>query len=226
MVLRNRFKEQQVRMILMAVLILTGIYSVTLQAQSIRPVKYLGLEASFGVRSFVVNSNIEKINQMHAAHEGGTIGVVFGNELMKARIAMAGVYYSNANTPRTQQLFESAALVNFYPMAFMKNNKKAKLHPYLVAGFSITNIKFFGTYVDNQNSRMAYEPYLGKVSQVNVQGGIGLEYRLMSRFDFVHLFAQASYGAPVQSKRSSAFSQTTIKQCSYISVGVSFGRHR
>ena len=178
MALRNRMKEQQVRMVLVAMFILAGIYSCTVEAQSVRPIKYMGFQASFGVRSFVVNSNIEEINQMQAGHEGGTLGVVFGNEAVMARIGLAGIFYANANTPRTQHLFETSISTNLYPLAMGRNARQTGLHPYMTAGFSMDNVKFFGTYLDTKNTKTAYEPYLGKISQINVQGGVGLEYRI------------------------------------------------
>lgn len=228
MTLRSRTNEQWIRLMIIVSLTVLGIYSCQVQAQPLKPIKYVGFEAAFGVRSFQVNSNLPQINGMQAGHEGGSLGVVFGNDLLKAKVRVAGFYYSNANTPRTQELFETAALVNFYPLTCMSNmsNKKAKLRPYITAGVSMDKIKFFGTYLADQKTTEAYEPLLGKLHQLNATAGIGLEYRLPCQLDFVHLFAEALYGAPVQSRASvQAFDGTSVKQFTSFSFGVSFGRH-
>ena len=224
--IRNRIYEQQIRLGLIVGLILLGIYSCSVSAQSERPIKYIGFQVSFGDRSFKLNSNIKKIDQMQAGHEGGSLGIVFGNEVLKTRLRVAGVFYSNANTPQTQRLFETSVLSNFYPIAIFKNQQNARLQPYLTAGFSLDKIKFFGTYLDNQPTSSGYEPYLGKISQIMAQGGIGLEYRLTNQVDFIHLFAEALFGAPIQSQASNAFAATSIEQFTTINVGVSFGRKR
>jgi hypothetical protein len=220
-------KGQMVRLVLIVLLNIIAVYSCTVHAQIIKMPKYLGFDVSFGMRTFQVASNVDKINGMQASHEGGSLGIAFGNEFMKNRITVAGVYYSDANTPYTQQLFEMSAATNVYPLTLVKSLRGVRLQPYLTSGLSMMNTKFFGTYIENQDTRGAYEPYLGKVSLLNVKGGLGLEYRLVDDMDFVHLFIEASYAAPGLNKtRNATFSQTTIKEFASISVGVNFGMHR
>lgn len=98
---------------------------------------------------------------------------------------------------------------------------------YVSSGVSMDKIKFYGHYLkeDEQvNYSDVREPYLGKLSQLNASVGIGFEYRLPN-VDFVHLFAEGRYGIPIQTASSTkAFANTTIKNFTSISVGVSFGR--
>src|SRR5690349_21712906 len=122
-----------IRLFIITLVTLIGIYSSTVNAQSARRMKYMGFEVSFGVRSFQVNSNIKKIDGMKAGHEGGSLALVFGNDVLMARIQAAGVFYSNANTPHVQQMFETSATTNVYPFALLKNSS-AKLRPYIKAG--------------------------------------------------------------------------------------------
>jgi hypothetical protein len=213
-------------LIILILLIVMGAYSCAVKAQSFKPIKYFGFEASFGTRSFDVKSNISAINQMRAGHEGGSLGVVFGNDVLKARIRGAGFYYSNANTPHTQEVVEAGTSLNFYPLQLL-NSKQTRLRPYLIAGGSLTKVRFYGKYLSDQISSKAYEPFLGKVSQIMATGGVGIEYQLASDFDFIHIFMEAVGGSPIQSNASSdAFSQTSIKRFTAISLGVSFGRKR
>ena len=222
----NRMNEKRIRIIMIALLTLLGIYSYSAQAQSTKSIKYIGFQVSFGERLFQVSSNLKKIDQMQAGHEGGSLGIVFGNNQLKTRVSFAGVFYSNSNTPHTQQLFETAVMTNLYPLAVLTKYENATLQPYLTAGFSMNKTNFFGTYLDNQNIKSGDEPYLGKVSQVMAQGGVGLEYRLISRVDFIHLFAEAMVGSPIQSNASDTFSETALKQFTSINVGICFGRRR
>ena len=215
----------EVRVALILLLALLGIYSCTVQAQPLTPIKYVGLEASFGFRTFMVNSNIEKIDGMQAGQEGGSLGVVFGNDLLMTKLRAAGFFYSNANTPQVQQLFETAALVNFYPFELIRNNR-AKVRPYITAGLSMDNVKFFGRYVDVSSVKKnnAYDPYLGKLTQWNIHGGLGVEYSFPSVCDFIHLFAEVTMGTPIQSFASTnAFESTSIGRFTSMSAGVSFG---
>jgi hypothetical protein len=111
-------------------------------------------------------------------------------------------------------------------LAAFKNKKYAAIQPYLTGGFSMDKIKLFGTYLDHQKESTGYEPYLGKISMIMAEGGVGLEYRLPSQVDIIHFFAEAVIGSPVQTTSSDAFSATSIKQFTAINVGVSFGRKR
>jgi hypothetical protein len=68
------------------------------------------------------------------------------------------------------------------------------------------------------------EPYLGRLTQINATIGLGIEYQLPLQYDFVHLFAEAKYSTPLQSKADKrAFDQTSILNFTSLSVGVGFG---
>jgi hypothetical protein len=217
--------ELKIRMGVSIILTLLGAYSCA-QAQTRNIVKYIGFDVSLGVRVFTVTSDINKINDMRALHEGGGAGVIIGNDHFKAKVK-AGFYYSGSNTPHTQEVYESSLQINFYPLSYFKGVEKAKLKPYLIGAISTDNIKFYGTYVDKQYEKRGYEPYLGKLTQVSGLGGIGIEYQLNNYLDFVHIFAEALYGSPLKLSSSvEEFNRTTINQFSYISFGVSFGKRR
>jgi len=228
MIIKSRIKEKGINALMIVLLFLaTGIYSCSVQAQSFAPFKYMGFEATFGVRSFQLNSSISEINQMPVVEEGGSLGLIFGNDLLKAKIRAAGFYYSASSVPRTVDLFETEALVNFYPLEYFRKGENA-LDIYLIAGVSMDNIKFYGHYLAGDGEKINYsttnEPYVGKLAQINATGGIGFEYQLPVQYDFVHLFAEAKYGAPLKSGTDSEpFKNTSVKNFTSISVGVSFG---
>lgn len=231
MIIKSRIKEKGINAAMIVLLFLgTGIYSCSVQAQSFTPFKYMGFEGTFGVRSFKINSSIPQLNQMPVLQEGGSLGLTFGNDLLRAKIRAAGFYYSASSVPRTVDLFETEVLANFYPLQYIRKNKNA-LDIYLIAGVSLDNIKFYGHYLAVDPEKINYsnpnEPYLGKLSQINATGGIGLEYQLPIQYDFVHLFAEVKYSAPLQSVADNEpFENTSVRNFNSITVGVSFGLHR
>jgi len=226
--IKTRIKEKGIDAIIVLFIFLTaGIYSCAAQGQSFRPFKYMGFEGTFGARSFKINSSITQLNQMAVLGQGGTLGLVFGNDILRTKVRAAGFYYSSSSTPRTIDLFESEALLNFYPLEYFRRYENA-LDIYLIGGVGIDNIKFYGHYLSEDTQKVNYstndEPYLGKLSQINLTGGLGLEYQLTINDDFVHLFAEAKYGRALHSSADRvAFENTSIKDFSSINIGVSFG---
>jgi hypothetical protein len=211
---------------IVAVFLVLGTYSCTVQAQSFKKNdRYFGLEGTFGIKSFNIKSDIPELNKMQVIAEGGSAGIVIGNEVIKINARILGFYYSTLNVPRTIDLFESEVLLNYYPV----KNSLSGITMYLTSGVSVDKIKFYGHYLkkDEQvNYSDIREPYLGGILQVNASVGIGLEYRLPN-VDFVHLFAEGRYGIPLQVASSGkAFENTTVNNFTSFSLGVSFGSKR
>lgn len=223
MEIRTALKQNWLRPVMIVLITALGIHSCSLRAQSHRTaIQYIGFEGAFGMRSFQVASNIGQINNMHAGQEGGNIGIVFGNKTLKYRIN-AGFYVSGGKTPQTQELYEAVGKLNYYPLASVL--PKSKIQPYVNTGLSLDKLKFYGEYLSDQYSYNAYEPYLGSLNQISVTGGLGLEYRIPSPCDIIHIFAEAQFGIPVQMGSSNkTFSETTLTQFNQFSIGLSFGR--
>lgn len=220
---QKQYADRFFRTVLVAVIILLCIYSSMAQVQTrLAGIKYKGFEASFGSRSFKVNSDISKIKDMQAGHEGGSLGIILGNDVIISRLKL-GYFTSNNNTPHTQEIFESTFQLNVYPLGFMKNS--LRIRPYLTAGVGLDKVKFFGYYLDKGNaSTDAYEPLLGKISQLSFTGGAGIGYSLSRYSDFISVFAEMNTVLPLHSNASNAsFSQTSLSQFTTLSVGVRFG---
>lgn len=215
----------RVRLVLIAALILLGIYSSTVKAQGSRT-NYLGLVASFGNRSFTQNSSIKAIDNARYGHIGGSLGLVYGNEILKTRVNVFGYYCSDNNNPRTQDIYESSVTTNFYPLEFLRTNR-ALIHPYISAGFSRTAVKYYGTYLDGSHKATGDEPLLAKVLHYNLQAGIGLEMRLETNRDFVHFFVEGTMEKTLSRNTSQqAFNQTAPGKIASFNLGVAFGRKR
>ena len=211
------------RTVLVSVIILLSIYSSMAQVRTgLSRIKYKGFEASFGSRSFEVNSDIKKIDGMQAGHDGGSLGIILGNNVLLTRIKV-GYFYSNNNTPQTQEIFASTVQLNMYPLGFLKN--QPRIRPYLTAGLGLDNVKFYGYYLDQGNvSKGAYEPLLGKVAQFSFTGGAGVGYSLSRYNDFISVFAEMNTAIPLNTNASvSTFNQTSFSQFTSFSVGVRFG---
>ena len=191
---------------------------------------YKGFVANFGMRSFKITSNIEKINQSSLLQGGGQIGLVFGNSIFRSKIGLLGYYSTAGNTAGTVDLYESNASVNFYPLSWI-SKKSTMVEPYITAGLDYDQFKFYGYYLNQEPGQINYSqteaPYLGKMKQVNATVGMGIEVKLMDRYDFVHLFSEIRYGHNISAKAKNAeFTNTEISNQTQIILGISFGAHR
>lgn len=187
--------------------------------------RYFGFEANFGVKSTKISSDIAAINNMGVMKEGGSLGFVLGNQIVKTRLQAAGFYYSNSNVKHTVNLVESALLVNFYPLKFI-NKSKQGLNPYLSSGVEYDVMKFFGHYTTSEvkgNYSTSAAPYVGKIKSTRGTVGAGIEYRLPQMRDFVHLFAEAKYSWTIDRDASEIFKNTKTANATSITMGVSFG---
>src|SRR5687768_12126162 len=105
------------------------------QAQGFRnsQYRYFGLEANFGVKTSALTSDVEAINNMRLVEEGGSIGLVMGNQVVKGRMQIAGFYYSNSSVKQTVNMIESSLQANVYPLKFI-NKSKQSINPYFSGG--------------------------------------------------------------------------------------------
>ena len=215
-----------VRLALIVTMIILGIYSSTVKAQGSLKREYLGLVASFGNRSFSQNSSIKAIDNERYGHVGGSLGLVYGNEILKTRLNILGYYSSDNNNPRTQDIYESSVTTNFYPMELLRTNR-ALIHPYISAGFSRTAVKYYGSYIEGINNTTSEEPLLAKVLHYNLLTGIGLEMRLESDRDFMHFFVEGTLEKTLsRNTAQQAFNKTAPEKITSFNIGVAFGRKR
>lgn len=220
---QQQYANRFFRTVLITVMVFLGIYSSMAQFRTrVSNIKYKAFEASFGTRSFQVNSNIKKIDGMKAGHEGGSLGIILGNDVLISRIKV-GYFSSDSNTPHTQEIFESSFQMNLYPLSFLTT--QARVRPYLTAGLTLDRVKYYGYYLDQDNASIgAYEPLLAKVSQFSLTGGAGVGYNLSRNNDFISVFAEMNAVLPMTaSANRSAFNQTSISRFTSFSVGVRFG---
>jgi hypothetical protein len=225
---KYRIIERMVNaLLIIALILIMSLYSITTRAQQVNSLHFMGLEGMFGVRSFTLKSNIDELNGLRVTEEGGSAGVTMGNAFYKVNARLLGFYYSASHVSRTVDMFEVETTLNVYPLQLLKNYRSA-FNVYLSGGLTMDKVKFFGHYLYADKADVNYsdirEPYLGKITHVLGTAGVGVEYRL-PRFDFVHLFAEARMGMPIQKiNHGNAFEQTAMRDYTAISIGVSFGK--
>lgn len=230
----TRIHENLLKGIFFLVLfIVLMLHTVMSQAQSFRnqsPKLYKGFVVSFGTRASTLSSNITKIDQSGMLQAGGQVGLLVGNDVVRAKLGLLGYYSSTEIAAGTSDLYTSNAVLNFYPLACLSGSSFI-IEPYITGSLDYDQTKFFGHYVNHEAAEMNYSqataPYLGKIKQVNATIGLGVEVKLTDTYDFIHLFSEVRYGHNISTKSTNAaFSGTTIQDQTSITLGVSFGMHR
>jgi hypothetical protein len=187
--------------------------------------RLLGFEVNFGTKSTELTSEYDAIDGMNVVVEGGTVGLVIGNQIVKSRLQVSGFYYSSAKVKHTVNVFASGLIFNFYPLNLINKSERA-LNPYLSSGITYNILKFNGYYT-TEDSKINYSrssaPYIGKIAIPATSAGAGLEWRLPRMYDFIHLFAEARYSWIFGRKADQVFRNTKIDNPTSINVGVSFG---
>jgi hypothetical protein len=220
---RTNTNTRFAKFILILFAVLT-IYSFSAEAQRHRSPFYRGIEASFGVRAYKVESNFDAINSASVRLEGGRAGVIVGNKSVRLR-AGAGFFYSTSGMSQTYELVEGDFSANFYPV------QTARIAPYFIAGLVYGKNKFYGYYanqdVGNANCSAVEMPRIGASNQVRASVGAGVELKLVDQHNFVHFFSEARYGLSVLENATDAvLSNTSTSNQLTISLGVRFGAFR
>ena len=190
------------------------------------PTRFTGFDSSFGMRAFSLTSDLGVLNNLDVVQEGGSLGGVFGNNFFLVKVR-GGLYYSNGKTPNAIDITELETMVNFYPINLLKPYHQHIMDFYLALGTSMDIVSFYGNYIDGskpQNYSAVKQPYLGKMSLMNVTAGAGIEFRMRGKRDFGHFFAEVKQGIPLYSStKSEAFKNTSIRSITFVNIGVSYG---
>lgn len=189
---------------------------------------YTGIEASYGLKSFNITSDVPELENMHLIETGSNLGIVFGNDFSRFTIRPLGFYSATANNGRTINLFSAEAENNTYLLKGLLK-KPTRFDIYSSLGINFHSTKFFGHYIE-QDLRPAYnnkphkEPFLGKIENMLITYGFGLEYRLINNDEFVHFFLTGKSSLPIQqTTNSEAFEETALTRNMEFQLGVRFG---
>jgi hypothetical protein len=190
---------------------------------------YLGFRASFGRRFFKSESDYAQINRDNVSVEGGQVGITFGNRTLRGDLGLIGYYSSVSNIAGTIDYYTNHATIKFYPVSLL-TKKHLRFEPYLAAGATYDRYKFYGHYALEDQGSSNYsgnEPFLGAIRRTSTCVGIGMEFRIIDEYDFIHLFTELKMSKPKSNVRSSIeFADTRVGGNTYFNIGVAFGYYR
>ena len=204
---------------------------VAAQSSDSKSKHYLGFVASFGRRSFKSESNYEQINRRNVSADGGQIGVTFGNKVFRGDVGLIGYYSSVSDIAGTIDVYTNHATVKLYPADLLiKKSYSSRLEPYINTGITYDRYKFYGRYALNDKNNGNYsgpEPFLGAIRQINASIGIGLEFKIIDQYDFVHLFSELKWNKPIGNFNTRAeFDDTHLSGNTVFNIGLAFGYYR
>jgi hypothetical protein len=201
-----------------------GFYSCI--AQSFQRITHKGIEGSFGIHGFKTHLNSDG-TQTGALTKGVAIGFVTGNNLIKARIRPMGLYKSTSTEKRSFEILESEALLNLYPLEFLRTRKHV-LDIYITTGLNFSKFKYNDRNVFLQNDVQQDEAEflaLDKATVLSQVSGIGIEYHLP--FSFVHVFTEAVFANQIYASSDNCFFQQTSRQAgTTINFGIRIGNKK
>lgn len=189
---------------------------------------YLGYELALGRPIYTLKSDLSELNNLRVSNLGVIVGGVAANKFGKLKVN-GGLYYSDASLPYSFDLFTAGLSANVYLLR-IGNPKYHTVEPYFICGVSQQHIKFYGHYLDQHQGKRNYstseEQFLGRGITTEFNVGLGAEYQLENdQGDFIHLFAEVTYGVPVATRCTrEVFDRTRIINPVAINVGISFGK--
>jgi hypothetical protein len=217
-----------IRLALIFISMMSCMPSVVAQASSSKYKSYLGFAGSFGRRSFKSESNYLQINRSVVSVDGGQVGLTFGSRVVRGDIGLIGYYSSVTDIAGTIDLYTNHATVKLYPAGLL-TKKNYRLEPYINVGIAYDRYKFYGHYAQNGERMGNYsgqEPFLGVIKQTSSTVGIGLEFKILDQYDFVHLFTDLKWSRPLTNVSSSEFDHTRLSGNTIFNIGLAFGYHR
>ena len=199
------------------------------QAQHLRTKEdYIGFTASFGSSASTLTSSYAALNGMKLQLGGASAGLVWGKASIEARL-MAGYHFSTGNTPQTVDSYSAITEVRVYPLNLLMN-RSLRVQPYVNAGVAASNQKYYGFYASDEsqfsNYSVSVAPYVGSILNYSARVGGGLQWVLRNDENFVKLFAEVSYYAPLVQRTSVELKGTTYSNQLACEVGVSVGLNR
>ncbi|HEX7014709.1 MAG TPA: hypothetical protein VF191_04305 [Cyclobacteriaceae bacterium] len=217
----ERIRENYLKVIVFSLLyVVLSVYTLVAEAQTPEIMgNYTGAGVSFQTRFFSLSSDIKALDGLQVMQEGGQAGLYFGNRAVRTRIGLLGLLYSSMQVPRTINVFEVEAGVNYY---FLQGRT---VEPYLTGGLVMDNLRFRGHYLNGEKVNMSEpEPYLGSITMVDATFGGGIEVSLLESWQFVHLFTEVKYGMKIfEAANNTAFENTTVGDQLMVGLGLRFG---
>jgi hypothetical protein len=177
-----------------------------------------------------LKSSIDRLDGISLTFMGASAGVVMGTPVGKLKGSM-GLYYSEPSVPYDIDMIQGSLTSNLYLLR-LREVKYHTIEPYSIVGISRQRTRFYGSNLmgpENDrvrsNNSISDPPLAGIVGFTNLNLGSGLEYQLENRSEFIHFYAEFTYGIPLsQQANKPYFADTTISNPMAITVGINFGK--
>ena len=190
-------------------------------------VSTIGFEASGGVQSFQLSSNLASLNQLQIDQFGGAIGFGFSKDYWQAKIKPIGFYNSYTNSSTSIKLIESGAHFNLYPLKLLLGKTSRLPGLYLTGGIARAKYKINGSYLpEGQTSTCINdnETFSGNLLSWNIVGGAGIEYQIHQDHGFIGFFAEIKKGLSAgTSTNQNLFKNTTFNNFIMVNIGFAIG---
>lgn len=191
---------------------------------------YWGAELSLSVPQSVWISKIPQLDKMNVNYLGTNLGGVLGFPVGKIK-ASGGLYNSGASVPYDIYMLQGSLSSNIY-LFRLRQIKYHLFEPYAVVGVSRQQAKVYGhglAPVQPKSLQANYStadcPLAGVMTDTQLNVGAGVEYQIESgRNNFIHFFAEVTYGVPLAWRASNdAFRGTRSLNSACISLGINSG---
>jgi hypothetical protein len=186
---------------------------------------YLSYDMILGVRSFTVLSPIAEINQMQVAKAGGSFGVMYGNELIKAH-ARVGLFYAGMIEQRTVDMLDTDLGIQISMLSMFKERPR-NLDVFISTGYNTQLHTFRGSYVSTEphlvSSNPNLEPLVGRILSHNINYGAGISYTLRSDRQFFTFLAEYKTVGVLNAVNSGYLQTTRVSDVAMFNFGFRAG---
>lgn len=193
-----------------------------------QPREYMGIEGGFGARAFTLKSDISQLDNLYTAKAGGSLGLVYGSSFIKVPLSV-GSYSMSIEEKRTIDLLTLNLGANI-AMLRLFGIKKSPIEIYVLTNLEGQSFLFAGSYMklmENEPVKRFYgETVLGKIRMLNANIGLGMEFKIVDRYDFVHIFIEAKKPYLLSTSSTHRFAGTDISNNLAINIGLRIGKIR
>jgi hypothetical protein len=188
---------------------------------------YSGFDASYGTQTSTLSSNLTLLDGLPVTMRGASAGLLLGSSFWKAKVNVIGSYHSSSETAYAIDLKKSEAIISIYPQSLLRQGKMNKINFYINGGLSREKYKFFGTYlIDEVTGACIVEPATNKLTQWNMTGGAGIDFRLDLQKQFLLFYVEARKSLPMLVSADEDLQNTIQRSVTALQFGVCFGfRH-
>lgn len=227
----NYSLKESVRLfVLQSLFILLFVPITFAQSVKYKPSKatYIGIEGGFGARSFTLDSDIPQLDELYTAKAGWSLGIIYGSQIIKVPLVL-GSYSMSIEEKRTIDLLTLQLGTNISLLRLF-GVKKSPIEIYALSNIEVQRFMFAGSYLklpeDEPIKKFYGERILGNIIMLNANIGVGVEFKIMDKYDFVHLFVETKKSYLIANSATKFFNKTNISNGLVVNIGLRVGTIR